>query len=147
MPSDLEKTLDAVHARYRILEHDRPILSAADAAGYYPLEKAAPVFVLQTEDGLIGCIASAQNGRLNLELLKERFGFGKLKLADRKKVARQTGFEPGSIPLVGLGLPCIFDGKLLRHDLVYGRTGDARRTLEIDPRDLLKVNEIIGTFE
>ena len=147
MTRDLCQALDGLHAGYRILRQDRPILSAADAAGYYPLEKAAPAFVLQTERGLIGCIASAQNGRLDMEALKRRFGFEKLKLADRKKVARETGFEAGAIPLVGLGLPCIFDEKLLRHDLVYGGTGDALETLEIDPRDLLKANEIIGTFE
>ena len=41
-----------------ILEQDKPILSALNAEGYYPVEKSAPTFVLETEDGLIGCTTS-----------------------------------------------------------------------------------------
>ena len=53
----------------------------------------------------------------------------------------------GSIPLVGLGLPCLFDRKLLRHDYVYGGTGDELKTLKIAPEALLKVDEIIGMLD
>ncbi len=53
----------------------------------------------------------------------------------------------GSIPLVGLGLPCLFDRKLLRHDYVYSGTGDELKTLKIAPEALLKVNEIIGMLD
>ena len=37
----------------------------------------------------------------------------KLKLADRKKIKSITGYDVGTIPLVGLELPCLFDKKLL----------------------------------
>ena len=79
--------------------------------------------------------------------MKAIFGFGKLKMADRKKIKSQTGYDVGSIPLVGLGLPCLFDRKLLRHDYVYGGTGDELKTLKIAPEALLKVNEIIGMLD
>ena len=143
----IKETLDAANANYKIIEQDKPILSAADAESFYPVEKSAPTFVLQTEQGLIGCITSMQNGRLNFERLKKQFGFEKLKMADRKKIEKQTGYVVGSVPLVGLALPCIFDKKLLCHDFVYGGTGDELLTLKIHPQDLLKVNEIIGIFE
>ena len=145
--SEIKEVLDEANCCYEIIEQDKPILSALDAEGFYPVEKAAPTYVLQTENGLIGCITSMKNGRLDFEKLKTQLGFEKLKMADRKKVEKQTGNLIGCIPLVGLGIPCIFDKKLLCHDFVYGGTGDELLTLKINPKDLIKVNEIIGMFE
>ena len=139
--------LEAAGADYALIAQDKPIRSAMDAAGYYPVEKSAPTFVLQTENGLIGCIASIQNGRLDFDRLKAQFGFQKLKMADRKKISVQTGFEAGAVPLVGLGLPILFDNKLLAHDYVYGGTGDELVTLKIAPADLLRCNTVLGRFD
>ena len=132
---------------FTIIQQDKPILSAMDAEGIYPVEKSAPTFVLHSEQGLIGCIVSMQNGRLDFERLKAQFGFEKLKMADRKKIEKETGYSVGSVPLVALGLPIIFDKKLLYHDFVYGGTGNELLTLKIKPEDLIRVNEIIGAFE
>ena len=144
---EIETYLKERNIQYEIIRQDKPILSALDAEGYYPVEKSAPTFVLQTENGLIGCITSIQNGRLDFEKMKLQFGYSKLKMADRKKIQSQTGCGVGSIPLVGLGLPCLFDKKLLEHDFVYGGTGNELLTLKIAPTALLKANEIIGMFE
>ena len=144
--SEIKEVLDEASCCYEIIEQDKPILSALDAVGFYPVEKSAPTFVLQTENGLIGCITSMQNGRLDFKKLKTQLGFEKLKMADRKKVEKQTGYLTGCIPLVGLGIPCIFDRKLLCHDFIYGGTGDELLTLKINPKDLIKVNEIRGMF-
>lgn len=144
---EIEAYLKDRNIPYEIIQQDKPILSALDAEGYYPVEKSAPTFVLQTENGLIGCITSLQNGRLNFNKMKQLFGFRKLKMADRKVVKSQTGYHAGTIPLVGLGLPCLFDKKLLEHDYVYGGTGNELLTLKIAPAELLKVNEIIGMFD
>ena len=144
---ELKEALSKSDVRYELIRQDKPILSAKDAEGIYPFEKAAPTFILQTEQGLIGCITSVQNGRLDFEKLKKQFHFNRLKMADQKKIEKQTGYTAGSIPLVGLRLPCIFDHKLLSHDYVYGGSGDVFHTLKIAPHDLLKMNEIIGTFE
>ncbi len=144
---EIETYLKAKNIQYEIIRQDKPILSALDAEGYYPVEKSAPTFVLQTENGLIGCITSIQNGRLDFEKMKLQFGYSKLKMADRKKIQSQTGYGVGSIPLVRLGLPCLFDKKLLEHDFVYGGTGNELLTLKIAPTELLKANEIIGMFE
>lgn len=142
----IEEILSIGNIQYEIIQQDKPILSALDAEGYYAIEKSAPTFVLQSEDGLIGCIVSFQNGKLDFVKLKQCFGFTKLKMADRKKIKNQTGYDVGAIPLVGLQLPCIFDKKLLKHDFVYGGTGNELLTLKIAPADLLKVNKIIGMF-
>ena len=50
-----------------------------------------------------------QNGRLDFKKLKTQLGFEKLKMADRKKVEKQTGYLTGCISLVGLRNPCIID--------------------------------------
>ena len=145
--TEIKKVLDESSCCYEIIEQDKPILSVLDAERFYPVEKSAPTFVLQTENGLIGCITSIQNGRLDFEKLKTQLGFEKLKMADRKKVEKQTGYLIGCIPLVGLGIPCVFDKKLLCHDFVYGGTGNELLTLKINPNDLIKVNEIKGMFD
>ena len=97
---EIETYLKERNIQYEIIRQDKPILSALDAEGYYPVEKSAPTFVLQTENGLIGCITSIQNGRLDFEKMKLQFGYSKLKMADRKKIQSQTGYSVGSIPLV-----------------------------------------------
>ncbi len=68
----------------------QPNLSALDAEGYYPVEKSALTFVLQTENGLIGCMVSFQNGRLDFDKLKQVFSFRKMKISERKKIKIQT---------------------------------------------------------
>ena len=143
----IEDILREKKVKYELIEQDKPIRSALDAVGYYPVEKAAPTFVLETENGLIGCITSFQNGKIDFNRLKSQFGFRKLKMSNSQRVKEQTGFEVGSVPLVGLGLPCLFDRKLLAFDFVYGGTGNELITLKIAPSDLLLVNEIIGQFE
>lgn len=145
--NDLKQMLDLHNVNYELIKQKKPIRSVQDAADYYPIDQAAPTFVLQTEREMIACIVSAQNGRLDFAKLKQQFGFAKLKMADAKKIQKQTGYEIGSIPLVGLNLRCIFDKKLLRHDYVYGGTGDMLTTLKISPGDLLRVNEVIEMFE
>ncbi len=144
--TELDALLKEAGADYALIRQDTPILSASDAAPYYDVTKAAPTFVLQCEHGLLCCIASANRGRLDLNTMKAKFGFAKLKMADRKKVQQQTGYTTGSIPLIGLGLDCIFDDSLLDFDFIYGGTGDELVTLKIRPADVKRLNQITGVL-
>lgn len=143
---ELEKLLVESNADFELLKQDKPILSASDAAEYYPPEKAAPTFVLQTEGGLIGCITSINSGRLDFEFLKRKFNFVKLKMADKNKISSDTGYEIGVIPLIGLGIPCLIDNTLLKYDYIYGGSGDELITLKIRSQDVMNLNKVIGTF-
>lgn len=143
---ELEKTLKEAEADFQLIRQDVPILSAADAAPYYDVRKAAPTFVLQSEKGLTACILSANRGRMDFQDMRRRFGFSKLKMADGKKVMEETGYQVGSIPLIGHGLACIFDDSLLQYDYIYGGTGDALVTLKISPQDAKALNRIIGVL-
>lgn len=143
---ELETVLREAGADFELIRQSAPILSAADAEPYYDVQKAAPTFVLQTEDRLIACTLSAGRGRMDFETMKRQFGFSKLKMADRKKTLRETGYEVGTIPLVGHGLECIFDDSLLAYDYIYGGTGDALVTLKIAPGDVKALNRVIGAL-
>jgi len=133
-------------AEFALIYHDAPIRTAQDGAKYFPPEKAAPTLVVQTDRGLMGLIVSVQRGRLDLDAIRAAAGLEKLKLADRKKVSRETGYEVGSIPLVGLNLPCIFDDRLLSFDYIYGGCGDELCTLKITPGDVKRLNSIFFTL-
>jgi len=140
---ELRELLDREQADYQLICQEKPIRSAQDAQGFYPVEQSAPTFILECDDGLVACIASVQRGRLDFEAMKKQLGYTKLKLADRKKIQRETGYQVGSVPLVGHRLPCIFDRRLFCYDYVYGGTGDELVTLKITPRDIERLNQVI----
>ena len=132
------------NADFKLIHQTTPIISVEDAAKYYDIKKAAPTFIMQTENGLIAILVSSQRGKLDLKSIKKQFNFTKLKFADKKIIEEKTGYEIGLIPLVGHNLPCIFDKLLLNNDYVYGGTGDPLTTLQIKPTDLEKSNQIMG---
>lgn len=143
---ELNACLRQAGADFALIKQDAPILTRADGAKYFPPEQAVAVLIARTEQGLAAFYVSADHGRLDFAALKTRLGFQKLKLADRKAVAAETGYEPGSVPLVGLGLPGFLERNLLRYDYVYGGTGNPLCTLKIAPKDLERLNQIQGYF-
>lgn len=144
--NELKRSLTERGARFELLHQDAPILSAADAEGLYDLSRAAVALVVRTERGLMLLIAGARRGRLDLDALRRRLGLERLKLADARRVERETGYAVGSIPLVGLKLPCIFDDDLLSLPCLYGGSGDPLTTLCIAPGDARRLNDVALSF-
>ncbi|EUJ30983.1 YbaK/prolyl-tRNA synthetase associated domain-containing protein [Listeria floridensis FSL S10-1187] len=140
--ADLEDYLLSEQADFELIWHDKPILSLADAAGLFDLAKAAKTIILEGDTGLFAVILSSAYGKLNLEELRQRLSFSRLKLASSKKIEQKTGFLPPNIPLVGHKLPTMIDKKLLESDYLFGGSGHPLCTLKIDPQDLLYLNEI-----
>ncbi len=58
-----------------------------------------------------------------------------------------TGFEVGSVPMVGLDLPCVLDKSHFKYDFVYGGTGKAACTLKIEPQALQELNHVVAILE
>lgn len=143
---ELEALLSGAGANFQLIEQDTPILSTADANKYVDIDKAAPTFILENENGLMACIVSSGHGRLDLENMKKRLGYQALRMASRKKIEKQTGYKTGTIPLIGHGLPCIFDEKLLEFDVIFGGTGNERVTLKISPKDVRRLNHIVASL-
>lgn len=129
---------------FEIIEQDKPIITLADAAKYFPIEKAVPTLIAQTDRGLIAMFVSSSYGRVDFSRIKDQFKFQKMKMADRKQIVTQTGYEAGAIPLVGLTIPCIMDKQLFQYDFVYGGSGNSMFTLKIAPNSIVKLNTVIG---
>ena len=145
--SELRDFLEANNSDFEIIKHDAPILSTSDAAKYFDIDKTAPTFILKTETGYVAFISSSKRGRCDLKAMKSALGFSVLKMADRKMVQDVTGYDAGTVPLIGHSLPCIFDDWLLDHDYIYGGTGDELHTLKIAPADVLRLNNVVRHFD
>lgn len=142
----LRSMLEQHKADYEILSHNRPLISKDDAARVFDLVKAAPVFILEADGELIALLASAARGRIDLKALRQDVGYASLRPAPEEDLLIRTGCAPGRVPLVGHGLPVIFDEVLLRHDYVYGKTGDVLHTLKIRPLDLMRLCNVVKVW-
>ena len=76
--------------------------------------------------------------------MKDELGFSRFVIADKDKVFSMLGYRTGVIPLIGHNLPCIFDDSLLDFDYIYGGSGDEYHTLKIIPKDVIRLNNVIG---
>ena len=139
--------LDESGADYEVIRHDKPIRSTKDAAEYFDITKAAPVFVLDTDIGLVSFIKSAGRGKIPFAELQRLLNCARVELAEPGVVRRQAGYDIGSVPLVGLPLPAVFDNALLRFEYIYGGTGDMHHTLKIAPADVQRLNRVIACLE
>lgn len=138
---ELSKLLTESECNYEIIEHDKPILKTDDADEYFDSSKAAPVFIIKTDNGFYALIVSNQQDRIDFKKLALDSGFSKITLADKSDVLKVTGYEVGAVPLIGHNLPCLFDSKLLNFTYIYGGTGDKFHTLKIAPQDILRINK------
>ena len=141
--NELNDFLKSNNSDFELLTHDTPIVSTHDAAKYFDIKKAAPTFVMDTEQGLVAFTVSSGRGKIDFKSMKQNLGFSKLKMASSDVVHRMTGYEIGSIPLIGHHLPCVFDDCLLDYDYIYGGSGDSFHTLKIAPRDIIRLNHVI----
>jgi len=141
--NELRAFLERNNCDFELLAHEKPIVSTLDAAQYFDIEKAAPTFIMETEQGLTALIVSSKRGRMDFKAMKRELGFSKLKMADSGKVLEMTGYETGAIPLIGHRLPCVFDDWLLVFDYIYGGTGDSLHTLKINPADVIRLNNVV----
>lgn len=144
---ELHTFLKINNADYEIIRHSKPILSTTDAEGLFDITKAVPVFIMKTEKGYMALIVSGSSGRIDFKLLKQKLQLKKLSMAGREEVLSETGYEIGSIPLIGHNLPVILDKRIMETDYVYGGTGDAFYTLKINPKDVKRLNNVVNEIE
>lgn len=130
-------------ADFVFIHHDKPLISKSDASQCFDLIKAAPVFILEADGELVALVTSAARGRIDLKALRDELGYTSLRPVDAETALLRAGCAPGRVPLVGHGLPVIFDEVLLRYDYVYGKTGDILCTLQIRPLDLMRVSAVV----
>lgn len=147
--NDLQGILERCEYKYEIIEHEKPILTREDGSKYFGIEvgQTAPSLILKTDKGFFVLIVSGNRDKLDFEKIADFLGCSKVKLASPKEVQNVTGFEVGSVRMVGLDLPCVLDKRLFDYDFVYGGTGQSTFTLKIEPQALNQLNHVVTTFD
>lgn len=146
---NLKNILQENEVQFEIIHHENPIRTAQEGADYFGIEigQTAPTLVLKSEKGYFAMIISGGRGRVNLEEVSEILGCNQLKLAKPKEVQQITGYTVGSVPLIGLSLPCILDRDIFRYPFIYGGTGEPTSTLKITPNALEKLNKVVALLD
>lgn len=146
---NLSEILKGTQYRYEIIQHEKPILTREDGSDYFGIEvgQTAPTLILKTDQGFLGAIISGSREKIDFNKLADLLGCSKVKLASPGEVRKATGFDVGSVALIGFGLPCVVDRRLFDYDFIYGGTGQSTSTLKIDPRALIELNQVLTVFD
>lgn len=145
----LQGILERSKYTYEIIQHEKPILSKQDGTKYFGIEvgQTAPTLILKTDKGFFVLIVSGSRSKVNFGKIADILGCSKVKLASPEEVQKVTGFQVGSVRMVGLDLPCVIDKRLFHYDFIYGGTGQSTFTLKIEPQALTELNQVIATFD
>lgn len=135
--------------QFEIMYRENPIRTAQEGAAYFGIEigQTAPTLILKSEKGYFAMIISGGRRRVNLEKVSEILGCNQLKLAKPNEIKQITGYTVGSVPLVGLSMPCILDRNIFRYPFIYGGTGEPTSTLKITPNALEKLNQVVALLD
>lgn len=146
---ELQEILEKSKYTYEIIQHEKPILSKQDGTKYFGIEvgQTAPALILNSNKGFFVLIVSGSRSKVNFEKIADILGCSKVKLASSEEVQKVTGFQVGSVPMVGIDLPCVIDKRLFRYDFIYGGSGQSTFTLKIEPQALNELNHVIVTFD
>ena len=139
----LASLLDRHNAHYEIFRHENCVETAEEAAEYFAAEFAVPVFILKSEKGCFAVLKAKNSGTLSLKERSRYLNVLHLEITPPDEIPEATGFMAGTVPLIGHGLPTIFDKTLLRHEYIYGATGDPFHTLKIPPNYAFEINDSI----
>lgn len=143
---ELELFLSENEVDFEILKHEKPIKSRNDALIYFRIEETAPTLILKTEMGMVALIICGGREKIDFETIREMLGCSSIAMADKDEVFKILGMKTGEVAMVGHGLPCILDQRLFQFRYIFGGAGNAHFTLKINPRDLVKVNDVIYQF-
>ncbi|MCS7138545.1 MAG: YbaK/EbsC family protein [Crenarchaeota archaeon] len=140
--SDLENFLKKLGVEYRMLFHGETYSAekASEELGI-SLENIAKTIVFINESGNPLLVIMPGGYKVNQDKLAKMLGFKKLRLATQEEVLNHTGYEAGGVPPVGhlKQIPSIIDESLLSKDRVHAGGGAVNATLEISPRDIVKI--------
>lgn len=142
----LTAILTRKQVNYEIIEHSEQINTAQEGAAFFGIHigQTASTLILKTDKGYYSLIISGDHGRVDLESMKELLQVQEIKLAKPKEVEQVTGCKVGSVSLINPNLPTIIDRELYNFSYIYGGTGIPQTTLKISPKDIERLNEVIG---
>lgn len=129
---------------YEVVEHDATYSAVAEArAAAADPEAMAKTVALHDHDGYRLAVVPATE-RLDVRRARELLAASHhLRLATEQELERDfPAFEVGAMPPFGTKpLAEVIDVRLLAHDRIVCGGGDHRRSVRIDPVDLLRITE------
>jgi prolyl-tRNA editing enzyme YbaK/EbsC (Cys-tRNA(Pro) deacylase) len=136
----LNQLLNEAGVTYQFIAHDETIHSAQQGAeeGLGSISEMAPTFILASEQGYLAAVIRGDT-RLSYKKIKKELGLKNVALATPDQVKQVTGAQVGQVSLINPGLVAIVDPLLLEKEKVYGGCGVPRRTLVLNPYDLVKL--------
>lgn len=140
--------LESNQIPFELIHHQEPIHSAQEGAEYFGIElgQTAPTLIVRTDKGFFALIVSGDRGRVNFKEVAKILECNQAKLAGAHEVKQVTGYDVGSVPLVGLPIPHVLDSRLFRYPFIYGGSGEPTWTLKINSA-LEKVNQVVGHLD
>jgi len=138
--TQLHQLLEHAGVAYQISAQPETVLTAKDGVeqGIGQLADLAPTLILETEQGYLAAVISAET-RLVYKKIKQELGVKNVALARPDRVSEVTGAEVGFVSLINPGLRTIVDSRLLDKGSIFGGCGIPRYTLQIHPRDLVAI--------
>lgn len=140
--SDLEDFLKKMGVEYRIFFHGETYSAekASKELGVN-LENIAKTIVFINERVEPLLVIMPGGYKVNQDKLAKMLGFKKLRLATSEEVLNHTGYEAGGVPPVGhlKQIPSIVEESLLSKDKVHAGGGAVNATLEISPKDIVRI--------
>jgi prolyl-tRNA editing enzyme YbaK/EbsC (Cys-tRNA(Pro) deacylase) len=130
---------------YEFIFHEQPISSAQEGADYFKIAigQTAPTLIIKADSAFFALIISGNRSRVDFRHISKILGCHHAQMASRREVKKLTGFDVGSVPMIGIPLPFILDRQLFSYPFVYGGSGQATRTLKITPIALQQLNQVV----
>ncbi len=140
--SDLESFLKKLGVEYKIFFHGETYSAekASEELGV-SLEDIAKTLVFINERGEPLLVIMPGGRKVNQDKLAKILGFKKLRLATQEEVLNHTGYEAGGVPPLGhlKQMFSIVEESLLSKDRVHAGGGSVNATLEISPKDIVRI--------
>ena len=139
---DLRKYLERLNIKHKILMHEETYSAKkASAVLGIDLSKIAKTIVFIDENNEPLLVIMPGTRRVNQNRLAKILGKKRIRLARPDEVLEFTGYEVGAVPPVGHIRPIrtIIDEELLKWDVVSAGGGSVNATLEISPKDIVKL--------
>ncbi len=142
---DLESYIRNKGIKARILTFEKHTMTVEDAEKQLGISRERIIksllFIDENEAPVLGIVTGDR--RVSDKKLRKACGARKLKLARPQVVKNLTGYEVGALPPIGHRKPIrtFIDPKVMTFERVYGGGGAVNALLEIDPRDIKRINK------
>ncbi len=146
METRVTRFLDSAGVSYKILPHQTPLFTVADAViqRCVPLNEVVKCILLRDKKGRLVMICATGEVQLDLQAVRQYLpeGYKRMSFAKPETITELTGYVKGSVPPLDLpsDLPLFFDEGILAREQVNISSGDPNAGVELAPQELLRLS-------